>query len=64
MNEQTKEWVKDILSNDEYSTDEEIVELFVEGGLTNQQAEDAITKRKFYLNNIVLDDESIYKPAL
>jgi len=62
---QTQDWIKDILSNDENSSDEELVEYFMEEGpMSKQQAEDVVTKRKFYLNNIVLDDGSIYKPHL
>jgi len=37
----TEFWVNDILHNDEGSTDEEIIDLFVSEGLTKEQAEKA-----------------------
>lgn len=65
MKYELTEWVKDILSNDEVSTNEELIEHFMhEGPMTKQQSINAVSKRKFYLNNIVLDDGSIYKPKI
>lgn len=59
-----KHWILAVLSNDEYSSDEEIVTLFMqEGGLTEQEARAWVEKRDFYLKNIVLDDGTIYTPS-
>lgn len=59
-----EKWIKDILSNDESSTDKELIKLFIEeGNLTLKEAELWVTKRQYYLNNIVMDDGSIYKPT-
>lgn len=61
---QIEKWVASILSNDEYSSDEELIEHFISQGATKEEAEYYITKRSYYLNNIVMDDGSIYKPLL
>lgn len=56
-------WIKSVLSNDEYSSDEELVTYFMqEGNLTEDEAKAWISKRSFYLNNIVLDDGMVYDP--
>ncbi len=50
LNESQLNWIKDSLSNDENSSDEELVEFFInEIGLTQQQAEYWISKRTYYL---------------
>ena len=60
MNE---EWIKSVLSNDEYSSDEELVAyLMQEGNMTEVEAKTWVSKRNFYLNNIVLDDGTVYDP--
>jgi pyrroloquinoline quinone (PQQ) biosynthesis protein C len=60
MNE---EWIKSVLSNDEDSSDEELVAYFMqEGGLTKEEAVAWVTKRSFYLNNIVRDDGMVFDP--
>jgi len=60
-----EDWVKSILSNDENSTDEELVQLMIEEGpMSREEAEKWVSKREFYLNNIVMDDGSVYKPKL
>lgn len=61
---QIEKWVASILSNDEYSSDEELIEHFISQGATKEEAEYYITKRSYYLNNIVMDDGSIFKPLL
>lgn len=61
---QIAKWVASILSNDEYSSNEELIEHFISEGATKEEAEYYITKRSFYLNNIVMDDGSIYKPSI
>lgn len=43
------------LSNDEVSSDEEMLDYFVANGLTEEQARRALTYRGLYLNNIYLD---------
>lgn len=70
MNTKTLKWIKGILANDEYSTDEELMELFTKqsgAALSHEQAEGWIAKRDFYSNNIVMQDEDgndtgIYDP--
>lgn len=58
-----EEWILDILSNDEYSSDEELVALFMqEGNMAEEEANEWISKRSYYLNNIVLYDGTIYDP--
>lgn len=47
--------VEGTLSNDEVSSDEEITALFIEGGLTEDQARRALTYRDRYLNATYLD---------
>ena len=57
-------WIKDVLSNDEYASDEEMVTYFMqEVGLTKEEAKAWVAKRDFYLNNIVMDDGRVYKPS-
>src|SRR5258708_889690 len=56
-------WIQSVLSNDEYASDEELVDYFMhEGGLTSEEAQAWVAKRDFYLNNIVMDDGTVYKP--
>lgn len=43
------------LSNDETSTDAELQEHFIANGLTEEQAQQALTYRAQYLSNIYLD---------
>ncbi|ODU72560.1 MAG: hypothetical protein ABT00_17450 [Bordetella sp. SCN 68-11] len=45
-------FVEGQLSNDEVSSDEEILGHFISNGLTQPQAERALTYRNLYLNNI------------
>ena len=47
--------VEGSLSNDEVSSDEEMLEYFINNGLTEEQARQALTYRDQYLNNIYLD---------
>ncbi|WP_309601078.1 hypothetical protein [Burkholderia multivorans] len=47
--------VEGSLSNDEVSSDEEMLEYFINNGLTEEQARQALTYRSQYLNNIYLD---------
>ena len=61
MNKET--WIKSVLSNDEYSSDEELTTYFMkEGNLSKKEAQTWVSKRGIYLKNIVLDDSTIYKP--
>ncbi len=56
-------WIKAVLSNDEYSSDEEIVTYFMqEGELTSEEAQAWVAKRDFYRNNIVMNDGTVYDP--
>ncbi|HHT8991552.1 TPA: hypothetical protein ACT5B2_005239 [Burkholderia cenocepacia] len=47
--------VEGSLSNDEVSSDEEMLEYFISNGITEEQARQALTYRSQYLNNIYLD---------
>ena len=47
--------VEGSLSNDEVSSDEEMLEYFISNGLTDEQARQALTYRDQYLNNIYLE---------
>ena len=47
--------VEDQLSNDEVSSDEELLDYFISNGLTEVQARQALTYRNQYLINIYLD---------
>ena len=44
-------WVNATLHNDEASRDEELVEHFIKGGLTKQEAQKAVSQRNKCLNN-------------
>ena len=48
-------FVEEQLSNDEASSDEEMLEHFIDSSLTEQQARQALTHRDQYLNNIYLE---------
>jgi len=50
-------WIEQVLSNDENSTDEELVAYFQQNGLTAQQAQDVVSHRGAYLNDIVFDGQ-------
>ena len=45
-------WVNATLQNDEFSTDNELVEYFINGGLTQQEAQRAVNQRGKCLNDI------------
>ena len=47
--------VEGSLSNDEVSSDEEMLAYFIDNGLTEDQARQALTHRDQYLNNIYLE---------
>lgn len=46
-----------VSTNDEDSTDEELVAYFQANGLTVQQAKDVVSHRATYLNDIVIDGQ-------
>ena len=46
--------VEDVLSNDESSSDEELLDYFIANGLTEAQARQALTNRSQYLCNLYL----------
>lgn len=46
------EWVEDVLSNDENTTNAELVEYFHQQGLSRLQAESVLRHREDYLLNI------------
>jgi len=48
-------FVEGQLSNDEVSSDEEMLQHFIHNNLTEEQARQALTYRDQYLNNIYLD---------
>ncbi|EMY8159268.1 hypothetical protein [Pseudomonas monteilii] len=47
--------VEGSLSNDEVASDEEMQEYFIDNGLTEEQARQALTYRDRYLSHIYLD---------
>lgn len=57
MDKNTTYWVKSTLSNDENSSDEELRAYFIENGLTEADADQWISKRTFYRNNIIMEDD-------
>src|SRR5215213_6117621 len=58
MDTKTKAWIKDILSNDEASSDEELLELFVkEGGLSRDEATRWLALRPQYMREVFCDAE-------
>jgi hypothetical protein len=57
-------WVRATLSNDEHSSDDELLEYFMqEGEIDQDTAKRYVSYRDLYLRHIVLDDGTIYKPA-
>lgn len=50
-------WVNAILHNDESSTDEELIEHFRKGGLTQQEAQKAVSQRNECLKDIFYEVE-------
>ena len=50
-------WIEQVLSNDENSTDEELIAYFQQNDLTNQQAQDVVSHRDAYLNDVVFDGQ-------
>jgi hypothetical protein len=58
MDTKTKAWIKDILSNDEASSNEELLELFVkEGGLSRDEATRWLALRPQYMREVFCDAE-------
>lgn len=55
LNTQSIRWIESVLSNDEESTDDELVAYFQDNGLTAQQAQDVVAHRTTYLNDVVFD---------
>lgn len=51
------EWVEDVLSNDENSTNAELVEYFQKHGLSRLQAESVLRHREEYLLNIFRENQ-------
>jgi len=61
--DQKLEFIKSTLSNDEYSSDSELVELFSrECHMSIEEAQGWVDQRSTYLNNIVMDDGSRFDP--
>lgn len=55
LDTETVSWIKDILSNDEVSTDDDLITHFMEEGrVPLDEAKLWVSRRAFYLNNIVL----------
>jgi hypothetical protein len=53
-------WIETVLSNDEVSSDQELVQYFMEeGGLTQREACHWVAKRDIYQKNIVISPASI-----
>jgi len=54
LDKKTEIWVKSILSNDDMSSDEDLISLFMdEGNMSREEATTWVLRRNFYLNNIV-----------
>ena len=53
MDAKTKDWIKQTLANDEYSSDEELLEFFIkEGGLSREEAAQWVALRSEYRLNM------------
>ena len=50
-------WVNATLQNDEASTDDELIAHFTNGGLTQQDAQKAVSQREKFLNDIYYEVE-------
>ncbi len=50
-------WVNATLHNDEFSTDDKLIEYFIKGGLTQQEAQSAVSQRDKCLNDIFYEAE-------
>ena len=50
-------WIEQVLSNDENSSDDELIAYFQQNGLTERQAIWAVSHRDAYLNEIVFDGQ-------
>ena len=48
-------WIEGVLSNDENSTDDELLVYFQVNGLTADQASEVVAHRSTYLNDLVFD---------
>jgi hypothetical protein len=55
--EELLRWVNATLHNDEFSTDNELVEYFIKGGLTKREAQKAVSQRDKCLNDIFYEAE-------
>jgi hypothetical protein len=50
-NDDTTKWIEAVLSNDENTTDEELLAYFTDNGVTAEDAASWIAKRDAYLNH-------------
>jgi hypothetical protein len=58
MDSKTKDWIKQTLANDEYSSDEELLEYFMkEGGLSRDEAVQWVALRPQYMREVFCDAE-------
>jgi hypothetical protein len=65
LNKKTVAWARDILSNDETSTDLEMTQFFMkEGKMDQESAERFVNVRSLYLNKIVMNNGSVFTPSL
>jgi len=55
-------WVREVLSNDESSSDKELLSHFIKEGVSKDLANQYVGKRNYFLSNIVMDNGSVYKP--
>ena len=54
-------WIRSELSNNEYDSDEDLIKAFTsEGNMTHEEAAAWVSKRGFFLSNIVIDDGTVY----
>jgi len=56
-------WIRAELSNNEYDSDEELIKSFaLDGNMSREEAAAWVSKRGFFLSNIVMDDGTVYDP--
>ena len=48
--EEKEKWISAVLTNDENSTNDELIDYFVENGLSNLEANIVVSYREDYLN--------------
>lgn len=61
--EQKRKFAQEVLSNNESSSNDELVGFFMkEGKFTEQEAKEWVSKRSFYLTHMVMEDGGVFDP--